>query len=76
MITFQPPAQAIIVPGATKTDKSAPFGLTLLQADGTPYTPLTAKAAHQANSVAADTAAMVVDFNALLAKLQAAGLMA
>lgn len=32
-------------------------------------------AAHQANSVAADIAAMVVDFNALLAKLQAAGLM-
>ncbi len=33
-------------------------------------------AAHQADSVAADTAALVVDFNALLAKLQAANLMA
>lgn len=32
-------------------------------------------AAFQADSVAADTAAMVVDFNALLAKLVAAGLM-
>lgn len=34
------------------------------------------KAAHQANSAAADIATMVTDFNALLAKLQAAGLMA
>lgn len=33
-------------------------------------------AAHQANSAAADIATMVTDFNALLAKLQAAGLMA
>jgi hypothetical protein len=33
-------------------------------------------AAHQANSVAADVATLVTDFNALLAKLQAAGLMA
>lgn len=33
-------------------------------------------AAHQANSSAADVAALVVDFNALLAKLQAANLMA
>ena len=32
-------------------------------------------AAHQANSVAADVATIVSDFNALLAKLQAAGLM-
>lgn len=35
-----------------------------------------AQAAHQANSVAADVAAMVVDFNLLLGKLQTAGLMA
>lgn len=34
------------------------------------------QAAVQAASVAADTAAMVVDFNALLVKLKAAGLMA
>jgi hypothetical protein len=34
------------------------------------------KAAHQANSSAATVAALVTDFNALLAKLQAAGLMA
>lgn len=32
-------------------------------------------AANQADSVAADTAAMVVDFNLLLDKLKAAGLM-
>lgn len=34
------------------------------------------EAAHQADSSAADIAAMVVDFNALLAKMQAAGQMA
>lgn len=34
------------------------------------------KAAHQANSTASDVAGLVVDFNALLAKLQAANLMA
>jgi hypothetical protein len=33
-------------------------------------------AAHQANSAASDVAGLVVDFNALLAKLQAANLMA
>lgn len=34
------------------------------------------QAAHQANSVAADVATVVTDFNALLAKLQTAGIMA
>jgi outer membrane murein-binding lipoprotein Lpp len=34
------------------------------------------QAAHQANTTAADVAAMATDFNALLAKLQAAGIMA
>jgi hypothetical protein len=34
------------------------------------------KATHQANSTAADVATLVSDFNALLAKLIAAGLMA
>lgn len=34
------------------------------------------RAAHQANSTAADVATLVSDFNALLAKLIAAGLMA
>lgn len=34
------------------------------------------QAAHQADSVAADVATMKTDFNALLAKLQAAGVMA
>jgi hypothetical protein len=34
------------------------------------------KAAHHANSTAADVATLVADFNALLAKLIAAGLMA
>ncbi|WP_447885127.1 head fiber protein [Serratia fonticola] len=34
------------------------------------------KAATQANSAATDTAGLVTDFNALLAKLKAAGIMA
>lgn len=54
---------------------------TILQAinklNGNTAAKLTAsQAANQADSVAVDTAAMVVDFNALLAKLQAAGIMA
>lgn len=39
--------------------------------DGTPLSP----AAHQADSTAVDVAGLVTDFNALLAKLKAAGLM-
>lgn len=35
-----------------------------------------AQAAHQADSTATDVAGVVADFNSLLAKLQAAGLMA
>jgi len=53
---------------------------TLLEALGkleaTTATKFGTQAAHQANSTAADLTAMKVDFNALLAKLQAAGLMA
>jgi len=37
---------------------------------------LVKKAANQADSIAEDTATLVTDFNALLAKLKAAGLMA
>lgn len=36
---------------------------------------LTTPAAHQANSTATDVAGLLADFNGLLAKLQAAGLM-
>lgn len=41
-----------------------------------PTYPLVPAAANQADSAAADVPALVVDFNALLAKLKAAGLMA
>lgn len=46
--------------------------IVALQVDGADFGP----AAHQANTAAADVAGLVTDFNALLAKLQAAGLMA
>ena len=49
--------------------------LTISDLEDAPLT-VGAQVAHQADSVAADVAAMVVDFNALLAKLQAAGVMA
>ena len=46
----------------------------LYKADGTPY-PVPTKQAAQADSVAASTAALVTDFNALLAKLRLAGIL-
>lgn len=52
----------------------------LASTGGTPATTTTygvvKEAAHQADSVAATLGDLVIDFNALLAKLQAAGLMA
>jgi hypothetical protein len=71
------PLQAVVTPGAARTARTQQFNINLFNANGTPYLPLVAsKATHQADTVAADLAAMKVDFNALLAKLQAADLMA
>ena len=54
--------------------------LALFNADGTPFSvpvaPTFPKAAFQASSTAVDIAGVVSDFNALLTKLKAAGLMA
>lgn len=82
----QTPLQAVVISQAAMTKHSSPVQLALFNQDGTPYDPTQAPdlegyleaepAAFQADSVAADVAALVVDFNALLAKLQTAGLMA
>lgn len=53
-------------------EDKAPFRPLLKVKEGEPaFTP----AAHQANSTATDAAGVVADFNALLAKLIAAGIM-
>ncbi|QSX09542.1 Head fiber protein [Alkalibacter rhizosphaerae] len=51
------------------------IGGTLEILDGAQVTGLFTPAAFQADSTASDIAGLVSDFNALLAKLQAAGLM-
>jgi hypothetical protein len=58
----------------TQPSNQARFNFALQGEDGSPasFTPAT----HQANSTATDVAGVVTDLNALLAKLQAAGLMA
>lgn len=68
--------QARVVSQENITAHSTPVELALFNSDGTPFgasgmTP----AAFQADTVAADLAALKVDFNALLDKLQTAGLM-
>ena len=51
--------------------------LALFNADGTPFVGGAPRvAAFQANSTATDVATLVTNFNSLLAKLKAAGLMA
>lgn len=48
--------------------------VALYKADGTPY-PIPTKQVAQADSVASTVAALVTDFNALLAKLRLAGIL-
>jgi hypothetical protein len=64
--------KAVVNPGVVVDNNTTPLQLVLFNTDGTPAGTVKTQAA-QANSVAADTAAMVVDFNALLVKLRAAG---
>ena len=68
--------EAVVVSQTSRTPNQDAVQLALFKSDGTPFVPFTTKAAHQADSVAATVGALVTDFNALLAKLQAAGLMA
>lgn len=69
----------VLQPGVARQPHTTPLNAALFNQDGTPFTALSEEAnqaAFQADTVAADLAALKVDFNALLDKLQAAGLMA
>lgn len=69
------PVQGIAVAGGTAKKNQYTQSVVLLKSDGTPADLLT-KAAAQADTTAADLAALKVDFNALLAKLRTAGVIA
>lgn len=64
--------KAVVNPGAVVDNNTTPIQLVLFNADGTAASTIKKQAA-QVDSVAADLTAMKVDFNALLAKLRAAG---
>ncbi len=69
------------LPAAASYDKcfalvtDATVGLTPVYSNGTSWVPLAVQAANQPDSVAEDVTGLVVDFNNLLAKLVAAGVM-
>lgn len=74
--------QAVVIAQEAVTRHSTPVQLALFNEDGTAWSPLASDAladaepaAFQADTVAVDLAALKVDFNALLDKLQTAGLM-
>ena len=67
--------QVVVTPGGTLNPNTQLRPFEMFNADGTPVTPLK-KAAAQADTTAADLAALKVDFNALLAKLRTAGVIA
>jgi outer membrane murein-binding lipoprotein Lpp len=66
--------QATLVSSSAVANTSGTVQLALFKADGTPKV-IANPAAAQVDTVAADLAALKVDFNALLAKLRAAGVM-
>lgn len=70
----QIPLQAVIVSATSMAPHSAAVPLALFKADGTAKT-IANPAAAQADTTAADLAALKVDFNALLAKLRTAGVL-
>lgn len=63
----------VVAASASRTGGGLP-NITLYKADGTPY-PIPTKQAAQADTTAADLAALKVDFNLLLAKLRLAGIL-
>lgn len=63
-----------VVPRSTPSEKVTSMEISLFDTAGAPVT-IPKPAAAQANSTATDTAGMVTDFNALLAKLRSAGLL-
>jgi hypothetical protein len=67
--------KAVVNPGVVVDNNTTPLQLVLFNTDGTAASTIKKQAA-QVDSVAASTAAMVVDFNLLLVKLRAAGVIA
>jgi hypothetical protein len=67
--------QAIVVSQTTPKLNQQSEMVAFFNSSGDPLT-VSEVVAHQADTTAADLAAMKVDFNLLLAKLQAAGVMA
>lgn len=63
-----------VVTKATRDSTLTGEQVALFKADGTPY-PIPTKQAAQADTTAADLAALKVDFNLLLAKLRLAGIL-
>lgn len=66
--------QAMIVSQSSLKSSQAVTRIALFKSDGTPKA-LANPAAAQVDSVAATVGALVTDFNALLAKLRAAGVL-
>ena len=72
------PMQATVISQAELTQHSTPIRLALFNEAGEAFVPLSTGsnvAENQADTVAVDLAALKVDFNLLLDKLKAAGLM-
>lgn len=73
----QIPKTLIVLPSTTAARAhQTPSRVVLLKPDGTPFAPVTTQVEFQADSTATDVAGLVTDFNALLTKLQDAGVMA
>lgn len=70
----QTPKVGRVIQGATPPKNLGQFDLILVDTGGSPVTTVVKQAA-QADTVAADLAALKVDFNALLAKLRSAGIL-
>lgn len=70
----QMPMKAVVVSSAGAHPNQNSVQLALTNADGTPASTVKKQAA-QVDSVAADVATLKTDFNALLAKLRAAGIL-
>jgi hypothetical protein len=65
----------VVVNGSSQIKNQAPIRLLLVNDDGTAV-PKLKQAPAQADSVATTIAGLVTDFNALLAKLRTAGILA
>ena len=69
----EPVTKAVVVASANANPHQTVMRIALTHPDGTGDVSLLKKQAAQADTTAADLAALKVDFNALLAKLRLAG---